>query len=79
MQLQQINLEREKFAHAQKKDELNLGVKTIETYRKSRKKGVSKAIIVATFPQMQKTAEADKNSELYSEVDDVASEASSTI
>ena len=59
MQLQQINLERKRFAQAQKQEELELGVKMLETYRKMRRKGVSKAMIVATFPQMEKLAKAD--------------------
>ena len=59
MQLQQINLEREKFVHSQRQDELEMGVKMIETYQKLRKRGVSKAMIVATFPNMEKLAAAD--------------------
>ena len=45
----------------QRQEELSIGVKTIETYQKLRKKGVSKAIILATFPQMEKIVAADES------------------
>ena len=59
MQLQQINLEQQRFAHTQKQEELELGVKMLETYRQLRSQGVSKAMILATFPQMKNIAKAD--------------------
>ena len=59
MQLKQIDLEKEHFAQAQKEQDLALGVKMLETYQNLRKKGVTKAMIVATFPHMKSIADAD--------------------
>ena len=59
MQLRQIDLEHERSAYSKQEGDLKLGVKTIETYRSLRMKGVSKAIIVATFPNMKAIADAD--------------------
>ena len=64
MQLQQMNLEEKKFAQTQKREELTLGMKTLATYQKLRRKGVSKAMIVATFPQMERLANADSSTDV---------------